>query len=1233
MTMTMTTLGLRASALASAVLLLLTLLSVGCAGPELDGYRFACASDDDCAGGLVCGASKVCVPSDQVDEDTSGGDVEGDTAVTGDTVDPDTGAADTQQSDSSSPCSGATYDDPHTPATESLPEGASCGTGACVGGTVICVEGQLVCDKDGASAERCDGVDNDCDGATDEDFTYEGAAIGLACVGVGACGAGVVECIPGDTSGATCSTNPNGSEPGVADEVCDTLDNDCDGQTNEDLTDVAASTCLQVGVCATGVADIVATCQEDGTWACDYSGVVGYQADVELSCDGLDNDCDDGTDDEFGVGVGCDGDDDDDCANGVVSCGLADSNTTTWCDESGAQSVVEVCDGLDNDCDNQTDEDFKPGGTVTFDGGLNPADAGRALGDSCGTGRCANGTVSCDPTDVTAMVCASPLGPVAELCDGVDNDCDGLTDEDFTYQGAAIGEECVGVGGCGAGVVECSRTEGVGATCSSNLDGSMPGDSPELCDGVDNDCDGQTNEDVVDLDQADCLSQGVCAAPGAVVVASCTVDGQWLCDYQGVADYQAGAEAACDGKDNDCDGFTDDEFGVGAACDGDDADQCANGVVECDPLDPTATVCDESAQAVEICDSEDNDCDGLIDEDFTDGTITYDFPPTEVIEALRKGDECGVGVCVGGVVICDGSGGMTCSSLAAAGQEVCDGEDNDCDGVADEGVVPTWYPDCDGDGFFADRGIDSCEEPWLAGCGGAAPQGGWTTVTPQVEDIDCDDFNPKTHPGAEEICFTMSPITYEGFDNDCDGGIDEGCPKTHCGSVGDESWGPGVEHLVTCDVEVDWSTLEIQAGAVVSFVAQTALKVGTHFGGELKVAGTGTSPVIFKADDTWVDLGEPLPGHWGGIRLGERSNGSYIESAKISHGVVGVAVAVAGTSSVSLTDIGVNYSAEAGLQVESGTVVVKESSFANSGGDGVRIAPEGRAQLQGVVLEANRGSGLYCQDRCLTGDGVEGGESSRNHGSAYVVHAADWGKMHGPIAAVGNGANAVVSTIGEVYEDARWEDLGVPFRQRGSDLIFSGAGKTLIIDTGTEIQLEGSGRFTVGGGSGWGVPSNTLQFRDASSGFTPVVIGVGPQGVQDGVRFVLGSRLDWGQSVVSEFKIEGGAMEVTSYDANNPVTLDDFQITSPQKENGLWLKADDIHITQAQIEKAPKHGIHWEPHSAPPEASKLVLRDSWVRRNGGYGVNCVKLHGCEADATNWDSVDLSDNERGPYNTH
>ncbi|OLY90647.1 hypothetical protein BUE76_01060 [Cnuella takakiae] len=166
----------------------------------------------------------------------------------------------------------------------------------------------------------------------------------------------------------------------------------------------------------------------------------------------------------------------------------------------------------------------------------------------------------------------------------------------------------------------------------------------------------------------------------------------------------------------------------------------------------TNTDCDDNDNdnypgAPEICDGEDNDCDGLVDEGVqktyyrdNDGdgwgntalSVKACTAPTGYV--IKKGD-------------CDDANNKTYPGAT----EICDGKDNDCDGSIDEGVGTTYYRDADGDGWGNSTQMrKACSRP-----------SGYVTKLG-----DCNDGNNKIYPGAPELC--------DGKDNDCDGTIDEG---------------------------------------------------------------------------------------------------------------------------------------------------------------------------------------------------------------------------------------------------------------------------------------------------------------------------------------------------------------------------------------------------------------------------------------------------------------------------
>jgi hypothetical protein len=446
----------------------------------------------------------------------------------------------------------------------------ACGQGACAAaGTLACVDGAAVdsCEAGTPAAgdASCDGIDDDCDGSTDEDY----AATATSC-GVGACAAaGLLACVDGaPTDSCTAGT------PAAGDATCDGVDDDCNGADDEDF--VASATACGVGACAaTGTLACV-----DG--ATTDSCVAKTPAASDATCDGVDDDCNGGTDEDYvatatSCGVGA-------CAAaGLLTC--VDGGTEDTCAPGTPAAADAVCDGVDEDCNGETDEDYVVAPTT------------------CGVGACASTGVATCVGGAVEDSCAPGAGTASDVtCDGVDDNCDGATDEGY----AATTTTC-GLGACAAtGTLTCVG----GATEDSCAPGTAAADDT-LCDDVDNDCDGTTDEEYVP--EVTGCGVGACSAFG---MTSC-VNGFEQDDC--TAGDPAPDDASCDGMDDNCDGSTDEDYapspttcGLGQ-CAAEGVKTCVSGAEadSCAPLD--------KPEDVEVsCDNLDNDCDGLTDGADTD---------------------------------------------------------------------------------------------------------------------------------------------------------------------------------------------------------------------------------------------------------------------------------------------------------------------------------------------------------------------------------------------------------------------------------------------------------------------------------------------------------------------------------------------------------------------------------------------------------------------------------------
>jgi len=515
---------------------------------------------------------------------------------------------------------------------------------------------------------------------------------------------------------------------------------------------------------------------------CDDDNANVHPDGEEVAYNGIDDDCDPSTPDD---------DLDGDGYLAEVDCDDGDFTVNP-----GAE---DVCDGIDNDCSGVADDGEGTSWYLDADG------------DGYG-----------DPeTEVTG--CDAPTGYVA-----TGDDCD---DTDPAYHPGADESDCTDPNDYNCdGSVGYADLDGDGTPacqdCDDREDDVFPG-AVESCNGVDDDCDTEVDEDAVDADTwyldadgdgwgDDAFVLAACDAPEGYAAQGgdcndadaaynpdasevCTDPNDYNCDGSvGYADADGDGFAAClecdDGNaavnpdatevcndvDDDCDGSVD----VGAADASTwytDADRDGYGgstaVLACDePVGAASTSgdCDDADRrtnpgALEICDGIDNNCDGSVDGSDASGTRDW----------WADADGDGWGDPGTGLTQCDEPAGFVdndgdCDDAAAAvnpdADEVCDGIDNDCDGGVDTGAVDagTWYTDGDADGFGG-TSVTACEAPT-----GSVASGG-----------DCDDSDAAVNPDAAEVC--------DYVDNDCASGVDNGYRTgskytldTDCGSCGND---------------------------------------------------------------------------------------------------------------------------------------------------------------------------------------------------------------------------------------------------------------------------------------------------------------------------------------------------------------------------------------------------------------------------------------------------------------
>ncbi len=627
-----------------------------------------------------------------------------------------------------------------------------------------------------------------------------------------------------------CDDQDDGIHPG-AEERCNGEDDDCDELVDEDPVDPTL-------------------------WYYDGDGDGhGWAASEQATCEApgpayvtLDDDCDDARSDVHpDANEICDGGTDEDC-DGLVD--LADDSVAgdaTWyrdrdgdghgdatdfvvgceapagyallgddCDDTSARihpGHEEQCDSLDNDCDGLIDgDDDDVTGPVTW----HPDADGDGHGEqSVGTESCDpisghvqapdNGEFDCDDTNASIH----PGAP--EVCNEIDEDCDGFVDEGATttFYADTDGD---GHGDVAQSIEACQAPSGHVALFDDcdDSDPTVSPDGTETCNEIDDNCDGLTDEGVTTTFYADGDGDGhgdvnqpadACTAPSGHVAASGDCDDGRNNVHPGVV------ETCLTTYDDNCDGSTNDAGAIScstwyADADSDGYGDAADSACQCAASTAyavaDATDCDDTLAAVNPAQFEDcstgvdDDCSGTDNDENAIGCSSFYYDYDGDGYGLTANQQC---LCVAEgmyTALASGECDDANASVSPSAAEVCfDAVDNDCSGDADGSDAvdaPTWYLDGDADGFGSPSlTLNACAQP-----------SGYV-----ADSSDCDDGRDYIYPGAVETCLTV-------LDDDCDGGANDenatGCTFYYADGDGD-GYGLSSDSACHCTSEGSYTSL------------------------------------------------------------------------------------------------------------------------------------------------------------------------------------------------------------------------------------------------------------------------------------------------------------------------------------------------------------------------------------------------------------------------------------------
>ncbi|MES2644165.1 MAG: MopE-related protein [Myxococcota bacterium] len=869
---------------------------------------------------------------------------------------------------------------------------------------------------------------------------------------------------------------------------------------------------------------------------------------------------------------------------------VADASDCNDGDALASPVGFESCDGADNDCDGTVDED---GPTPWYPDG-----------DGDGYGRATDSVTACGaPTGHVVLSTDCDDGAVAihpgaaEVCDGVDNDCDATVDEagGATFYADADGD---GYGDAGVVTTGCAVPAGYvvdAADCDDAAAGTSPA-ATEVCDGLDNNCDGAVDDSGGALAYADTDGDG--HGDPATSTTSCELPPGYVassddCD-DGDATFSPSASETCDdGLDQDCDGAADDACPATVThCGTIAADETWSGTdvheVTCDvyvqgasapllTIEDGAVVTfapgvglyvgygsygelwiDGTTDGVVLTSSDarrpgPGDWEGLTfggydrgswlegatieyggDNGYGNVLVTGTSTVTLVDSAVRESSHAGVYV--------SGSGAVAISGTTVA--------DNDA-----HGIYLNWT-----------AALDDATLPSLSG-NTITGNDGYPLVTPAASVKDIEGTNTFVGNTSDAVYVYSSTVTE------------------------DSTWaGLDVPYYLVGDVTFGGATpltLTIEDGAELQFAPGAGLSIGYTGYVDLLVDGHTEGVRFTSAERT------PGPGDWDGLFLGGSASGT----------IDGATIAYAGGNGVAALYL--FYTGDEGNPLRITDSVIEESSTY-----GVYVSQEAGLEIDRSVVRDNADYGLYVHDTgTLAGDGSCSGNTFTANDVGVSVSAGQGGSFVDDGAYTGNRSDDVILRAEEVHEDFTLQALDSGYRVTGYITVADPTTRPhLVIEDGTELRFDPDAGIGIGTelyGS-LDVQGTALGVTFTSSQPTPA------PGDWYGLTFGGWNQASTIRGATVEYAGQNGYGNVYSWSYYGGSLLIDACTITDGSQSGVYVTTNvyDVTVTDSTLSDNADHGLYVAASAGLETTGAPTFTGNTVT---GNGLNPVVVPASSAD--------------------